>query len=82
MSKRRTFLQRLAALPLWGGAVAEAAQTTPPAPGRDYFAELGVRTFINAAGTFTMLSGSIKKADGTRVLNVDFSVAWKTPAGG
>jgi 3-hydroxyacyl-[acyl-carrier-protein] dehydratase len=29
-----------------------------------------------------MLSGSIRKADGTRVLNVDFSVAWKTPAGG
>jgi 3-hydroxyacyl-[acyl-carrier-protein] dehydratase len=35
-----------------------------------------------AMGGFTMLSGNIKKADGTRVLNVDFSVAWKTPAGG
>ncbi len=35
-----------------------------------------------AMGGFTMLSGHIKKADGTRVLNVDFSVAWKTPAGG
>jgi 3-hydroxyacyl-[acyl-carrier-protein] dehydratase len=35
----------------------------------------------DALGGFTMLSGSIKKADGTRVLNVDFSVAWKTPAG-
>lgn len=32
-------------------------------------------------GGFTMLTGSIKKADGTRVLNVDFSVAWKTPDG-
>jgi 3-hydroxyacyl-[acyl-carrier-protein] dehydratase len=30
---------------------------------------------------FTMMSGSIKKADGTRVLNVDFTVAWKTPEG-
>lgn len=30
---------------------------------------------------FTMLTGNIKKADGTRVLNVDFSVAWKTPEG-
>jgi 3-hydroxyacyl-[acyl-carrier-protein] dehydratase len=31
---------------------------------------------------FTMMSGAIKKADGTRVLNVDFTVAWKTPEGG
>jgi 3-hydroxyacyl-[acyl-carrier-protein] dehydratase len=31
-------------------------------------------------GGFTMLSGNVKKEDGTRVLNVDFSVAWKTPA--
>jgi 3-hydroxyacyl-[acyl-carrier-protein] dehydratase len=34
----------------------------------------------DALGGFTMLSGTIKKADGTRVLNVDFAVAWKTPA--
>jgi 3-hydroxyacyl-[acyl-carrier-protein] dehydratase len=26
-----------------------------------------------------MMSGSIKKADGTRVLSVEFTVAWKTP---
>lgn len=32
-------------------------------------------------GGFTMMSGAVKKADGTRVLTVDFSVAWKTPAG-
>lgn len=32
-------------------------------------------------GGFTMMSGSIKKADGTRVLTVDFAVAWKTPEG-
>lgn len=32
-------------------------------------------------GGFTLLTGSIKKADGTRVLNVDFSVAWKKPDG-
>ena len=34
----------------------------------------------DALGGFTMLSGSIRKADGTRVMNVDFSVAWKAPA--
>ena len=31
-------------------------------------------------GGFTMMSGNIKKADGTRVLTVEFAVAWKTPA--
>jgi len=36
----------------------------------------------DALGGFTMLSGAIKKADGTRVLSVDFAVAWKTPAAG
>lgn len=32
-------------------------------------------------GGFTMMSGAIKKTDGTRVLSVDFAVAWKTPEG-
>jgi 3-hydroxyacyl-[acyl-carrier-protein] dehydratase len=36
----------------------------------------------DSMGGFTMLTGSIKKADGTRVMNVDFSVAWKAPASG
>lgn len=34
-----------------------------------------------ALGGFTMMSGAIKKTDGTRVLTVDFAVAWKAPAG-
>ena len=33
----------------------------------------------DALGGFTMLSGNVKKENGRRVLNVDFSVAWKTP---
>jgi 3-hydroxyacyl-[acyl-carrier-protein] dehydratase len=33
----------------------------------------------DALGGFTMMSGSMKKADGTRVMNVDFAVVWKTP---
>ena len=32
-------------------------------------------------GGFTMMGGAIKKADGTRVLTVEFAVAWKTPEG-
>ncbi|HEX2855409.1 MAG TPA: 3-hydroxyacyl-ACP dehydratase FabZ family protein [Opitutaceae bacterium] len=34
----------------------------------------------DAMAGFTMLSGSVKKADGTRILTIDFSVAWKAPA--
>lgn len=30
-------------------------------------------------GGFTMMCGAIKKADGTRILTVDFAVAWKQP---
>lgn len=34
-----------------------------------------------AMGGFTMMSGAVKKADGTRVLTVEFAVAWKVPEG-
>lgn len=30
-------------------------------------------------GGFTMMTGNVRKADGTRVLSVSYSVAWKTP---
>ncbi len=36
----------------------------------------------DALGGFTMLSGQIKKADGTRALSLDFAVAWKAPVAG
>jgi 3-hydroxyacyl-[acyl-carrier-protein] dehydratase len=32
-------------------------------------------------GGFTMMSGAVRKADGTRVLTLEFSVAWKMPGG-
>jgi 3-hydroxyacyl-[acyl-carrier-protein] dehydratase len=35
----------------------------------------------DALSGFTMLSGAVKKADGTRVLTLDFAVAWKIPEG-
>ena len=61
MLNRRNLLQHLVGLPLVGGffggtAISAAAAT---APVRDYFQELGVRTFINAAGTLTMFTGSL-----------------------
>lgn len=61
-TKRRAFLSTLAAVPglrmLVPGSRA-MAQETPPA--RDMIQELGVRSFINAAGTFTMMTGSLMR---------------------
>lgn len=49
---------------------------TPVYPGDTVTIE--VKQKDSLAG-FTMMSGAMKKADGTRVMNLDFSVAWKTP---
>ena len=59
-TKRRTFLTALAAVPgmnLLAGDRQAIAQETPA--GRDVIAELGVRSLINAAGTFTALTASL-----------------------
>jgi L-seryl-tRNA(Ser) seleniumtransferase len=65
MWSRRRFLETFSALPLVGGfagagaAPAAAATSAAAGKGRDYFAELGVRPFINAAGTYTAMSASL-----------------------
>ena len=64
MWSRRRFLENISALPLVGGAAAGAAGAVPAAAaqgrkGRDYFKELGVRPFINAAGTYTAMTASL-----------------------
>ena len=60
MARRRDLLKGLITLPLVGAAAANQAfaGTSAPLPTRDYFKELGIRTFINAAGTYTMLTAS------------------------
>jgi len=60
VTARRSFLGTLAGLPYVGGFLSgqrAAALEAPPA--RDVLKELGVRPFINAAGTFTAMSGSL-----------------------
>lgn len=53
MPNRRRFLQTVSSLPFLGKpALGSAAK-------RDYFKELGVRPFINAAGTYTTLTASL-----------------------
>ncbi|MFN2445131.1 MAG: aminotransferase class V-fold PLP-dependent enzyme [Vicinamibacterales bacterium] len=53
----------MSALPFLGGIVgaspAIAAAAAAPANGRDFFRELGVRPFINAAGTYTAMTASL-----------------------
>lgn len=69
--KRRDAIKNLSILPVSGVVLGSAlplesvigapapAPTPPPAPKRDLIRELGLRTFINAAGTYTFMSGSL-----------------------
>ena len=67
MPNRRKFLQTLSSLPLVGGMF---GTTTSAAPnGRDYFKELGVGTFINAAGTYTMFTASLMRPEVMEAIN-------------
>jgi len=57
MPNRRRFLQGISSLPLL--ATPSAAATVK----RDYFKELGLKPFINAAGTYTTLTASLMQPE-------------------
>jgi uncharacterized pyridoxal phosphate-dependent enzyme len=57
MPNRRRFLQGLSSLPLMATSSAAAPLK------RDYFKELGIRPFINAAGTYTTLTASLMQPE-------------------
>jgi D-glucosaminate-6-phosphate ammonia-lyase len=57
MPNRRRFLQGLSSLPLM--STPSVAATVK----RDYFKELGIRPFINAAGTYTTLTASLMQPE-------------------
>lgn len=64
--KRRDALKNISLLPVAGGLATALLPTEtkakPPSPAkRDLFKELGVRTFINAAGTYTFMTGSLMR---------------------
>lgn len=64
MWSRRRFLENISALPLVGGFVGAGAARPGVAEAavaarRDLFRELGVRPFINAAGTYTAMTASL-----------------------
>ena len=72
MWSRRRFLEIVSGLPIVGGIV--EATTMPAAAaaapvGRDYFRELGVRPFINAAGTYTAMTASLMPPEVVEAIN-------------
>jgi L-seryl-tRNA(Ser) seleniumtransferase len=73
MWSRRHFLENISALPLVGGFTAASTAPATAAParkgGRDYFRELGVRPFINAAGTYTAMTASLMPPEVMAAIN-------------
>ncbi len=63
MISRRKLLKSLSGLPMVGGLLGTgfiaSGSIAAPLVRRDYFKELGVRTFINAAGTYTSMTASL-----------------------
>jgi D-glucosaminate-6-phosphate ammonia-lyase len=69
--KRRTVLSTLAGLPALQLLGSPGRAETKEAPkGRDVIEELGVRSFINAAGTFTALTGSLMRPEAVAAMQV------------
>ena len=71
MARRRDLLKGLITLPLAGAVGANQAFSQTPGDQfpRDYFKELGVRTFINASGTYTMLTASLMPPEVVKAIN-------------
>lgn len=70
--KRREILKTLTMLPIAGaignsGSLIQSAQAAP-VPKRDLFKEFGLRTFINASGYFTTLSGSLMQDESVEAI--------------
>lgn len=71
MNKRRDLLKGLVTLPLLGSLSGydASAQSIEKDFERDYFKELGIRTFINAAGTYTALTASLPHPEVIKAIN-------------
>ncbi len=68
MTDRRSFLQGVSSLPLIS-ASAQALPALTAAGPRDVLKELNVRTFINAAGTYTVLTASLMSPEVLEAMN-------------
>lgn len=68
MLSRRKLIQRLSAMPLLGGLLGsalplESVLASPVSAPRNLIKDLGIRTFVNAAGTYTAMTGSLMEED-------------------
>jgi L-seryl-tRNA(Ser) seleniumtransferase len=70
MTNRRNFIQALSSIPFLSGFLGSSVVAGAPAiAGRDFFKELGVRPFINAAGTYTTLTASLMWPEAVEAMN-------------
>src|SRR6185295_17386069 len=71
--KRRNVIKGLTLLPFAGGAIGSiipsSSAVAAPGPKRDVFTELGLRTFINAAGTYTAMTASLMPEEVVEAIN-------------
>jgi uncharacterized pyridoxal phosphate-dependent enzyme len=70
MLNRRNFIQIVSSIPVLGGMLNRPAIAAMASRGsRDFFKELGVQPFINAAGTFTTLTASLMWPEVVEAIN-------------
>lgn len=73
MLKRRTLLKRLATFPvlsgLFGGVTVLPSMAAPVRAKRNLIQELGLRTFINAAGNYTSMTASLMPKEVIETIN-------------
>lgn len=75
MLSRRKMLKYLAGFPLLGGFIGSGSttgigQVAESLSYRDFFKEFGLRTFINATGTHTYLTGSLMRPEVKEAINL------------
>jgi L-seryl-tRNA(Ser) seleniumtransferase len=71
--KRRDVVKGITLLPLAGGvgvSLGGPAAVAAVAPERDFFKELGIRVFINAAGTYTFMTASLMPPEVVEAIRV------------
>lgn len=74
---RRDLVKGMTLFPLLGGSTVSFGPATPTLPERDFFKELGIRVFINAAGSYTFMTASLmppEVVDAIRVSARQFAI--------
>ena len=75
--KRRDLVKGLTLLPLVGGSTVTLGGGVQPTAERDFYKELGIRVFINAAGTYTAMTASLmpqEVVDAIRISSKQFAI--------